>query len=670
MAASILLGSAAVGAGGRTLTATISGGTGTGYAITDKTGIAVFWSDAGTGRSFVFTVTSVSVSGTTLTVNLGSPVGTGEVIQLSILVTSNLTDSGANTVTGQSLLAVTNSSTVAVTLFRPVGAAASLDYNGSWGLQGVAPSQYINSGAGGLSFAIGGASGDCQLEFVADATDIVILGSPNLAVTAYLDDSPTLATLAVEPASLGGSGSLMPLSSSPMAAAPHAVRVNFQQFFFGIRLAGSTSTLKSVGSTKRLVAPATVGNPWIPNTTPVTTFGAYATPTSNGNFNVGQYQGATLDVNFTGTGLDVACTTNGFWAAQVDSGNPGLLDIPAAPVNGTNDYVHLVAGLTQSSHNAHVTFVANGGNQTISALRVVNGTVTTQAQAIGDSTMVVASTALLSVGDWCRIDQYAQKEVRRILSISGNTVTFTTPFAKTHAIAAQVVSYSAPAGSFATWSSADLSAKRVGGMGDSNTQGANEYGVNSVLDANGNQYSTYDARMGAPYLAALSLNYEFINLGIQGQTAANMAARSADIATYGHGGYDFLLVWAGTNEINSNTATPAAYQASIQSIVTTGLTSLRAGGKIILIPPGTPIGVTSANGLSLATCLTALQAVAAGNPTQVIAPTGIFNNITAPDMLGTLHFNTSGRQKIAVNLAPYLGGSAAQVIAASMFAAQ
>lgn len=659
MTANITLGSAAVAADGKTVTATISGGTGTGYAITDKTGLLVFYNyDVGFITQPAFPISSVSVAGSTLTINLALPVGAGESPKLNITTSANLADSGSNTAQGQSSLAVTNNSTVTVAVYKPYSDGDKMELNSFFAPQGSAGNQFYNSGLG-ISY------GDTPVEFVANCTDVGVLASSGLASSAIVDDAASASTLTADTSS----GYNVKPAATGLVAADHLFRVNPGQLFYGIRVSGGTRALKSVATTKACLrtATATPANPYIANTTPVASLGAWK-PSADAGGAYGDvltlsYVGYACEFQMSGTGFEVSTVANGQWSAEID-GVQGT-QLVTFSVTAT-DYVPVRAGLSTGTHTVRAVQVSCGvsGMQN-RAVRVLNGTISTNLRSIGDSTIDVATTANLAVGDWCRIDSLSQREVRRIQSISGTTVTFASSFAKTHAVGAQVTSYSAPAGAITPWTKKTRT-KLVLGVGDSNTQGWNEYGNTGTPDANGLYYVQYDPRQSAPFRGADGLSYDFINQGIQGNSTANLTSRTADLAAFARGGgYDAVLIWTGTNDINSTSITPGTYQSQVQTVVTAAKAQLKAGGRVLLIPPATP-GSTNGGGLNLATCQSALQAIAAADPASVTYAPDIFTALITGDY-NTLHFNEPGRVKIGAALQPYLLGTSTSVANSSAY---
>lgn len=669
MAASITLSAIAVAADGKTVTATIGGGNGT-YSISSVVGLMPHLNS--TGGSYVFYVTGASVSGTTLTMTLSTTIGSGETIQFDITTASTLTDTAANTPTGQTAVAVTNGSTVTVVTITPIANPEKFELNGTY----TVTTNRLHGG----SYAGAANVDNATVEFVADATEVSIISNGATATTARVDGATASSTLAIN-----GTGWVVKPISSGLAAGNHLFLVDYGDYFGGVRLVGGAAALRTVATTKATLIANAGAYPGFAASTPVTLRGAYTPASTSGWVSCGTfYVGLTIDCQFSGSGIELATVTNSgdLWAISVDGGQPGSMK-PAgdASVNALNQIMPLVSGLASGTHTVRAIHLGGGAQH--KAVRVINGTGLSVASSVGDTTLTVSSSTTLAVGDWIRIDQWAKREWRKITAISGTVVTLNAALAIAHAVGAAVTSYMAPAGTLTAWSPQSAPVKKVVGMGDSNTQGANEYGLGgpggvpplASPDANGNYYVAYDPRMGATFLAADALNYEFINLGIQGHTSTNMAARNADYSTYPHGSADAVTIWAGTNDINGTSITPATYQANIESMVTAATPYLKAGGVIVLMPPGTPTGgVVNAGGLSLATALSACQAVAANHPTTCIVPTDLYNTLVAADY-NSLHYMTSGRQKVATALTPYIngtvtpGGGTAPAVLTGMFAA-
>ena len=127
--ANITATSASIAADGKTLTATLSGGTGTGYSpASGVTGITV--SQLTNGQLVSLQQASTTISGTTLTIDLAAFIPSGATVTIAVDIASNITDSGSDTTQGQSSVAVTNNSTLTGTT---AGASNfSLHFWGLW----------------------------------------------------------------------------------------------------------------------------------------------------------------------------------------------------------------------------------------------------------------------------------------------------------------------------------------------------------------------------------------------------------------------------------------------------------------------------------------------------------------------------------------------------------
>lgn len=647
MAAVLTLGTVAVAAGGKTVTATISGGTGTGYAITDATGILVHLS---TLNQYPFPIASVSVAGTTLTINLSVPVGSTETVQLNITAGSNLTDSGANTPTGQTNVAITNNSTVTVTIFDP--SQAVFELNGTFLVTTTGNGSQIRNTGWFVS-----SDTEWPVEFITDATEVGVMCQGNQTATVRIDGATGNTTM---PADATQTWNIKPATTSPLAAGKHLFLVNFGDFFWGVRLSGGTRTMYAVPTAKRTILNNTGVAGYPTSSAEITNYGCFkANVVANGDVSAGQfYCGHTMDFQFTGTGVELATVrhNNSYYAALVDGGFEGaLIQGGDATIFNSNGYSPIVWGRTPGAHTIHLTQLALGSTTGNRALRIINGTKLAALSSIGDGTLSVSDTTYLAVNDWVRIDQYSKREWRQITNITGSgpyTLTLNANLAIAHAAGVQVTSYAAAAGTFTAWKLKDLSGKRWVVMGDSNSQGANDLGGLGTPDANGTYYVTYDPRTPGVYQVCQSLNYELVNLGIQGQTSTQMAARAADIGTYGRGPVDGVYIFAGTNDINGTANTPATFNTNVQTIITAAAAQLKPGGKIVLMPVGTPSGTTNGGGLSVATANAQLVLLAAANPTTCLYAPFMQDNVTAGDRNG-VHYHDTGQRKIGQGLLPH-----------------
>lgn len=645
MAANITLGSVAVDTTGKIVTATISGGTGTGFAITDDT--EMYARVTGGAEEFAFVGASVGVVGTTLTLTLRNPIGQGETAKLFIGTGSNLTDSGANTPQGQSTISVTNNSTVTVRTLTPVTDASSFEYNG-----GFAFSPFRTSGIWVVPSA-GGA--DWPVEFVTDATDICLLGYMGATTTVSVDaGAPATAPVG------RGFWVAKPVSASPLSAGKHLIQFDFGDYFHGARIAGGTRTTYTVPTTKRTLGPTASGYVGVPSTTQVAVSGVNVLD-ANGQANCGSFGGFTFEFEYTGSGVEV-CTvanTGNLWAVSNDGGQPGALVTPAdADTDGGFTQMGVMAeGLASGTHQIHAMMVAPNTGTFHRLVKVINGTKTTTSAAINDTSLSVVSVAQIAVDDWVKVGKYGQREFRQVTAITGSgpyTLTLNDGLDKAHDAGVAVTSFSAAAGTISAYQRKAFT-RRMACRGDSNTQGYNPLGVAGDPDALGNYYAFYDPRCFAGYLMGQPLGIDIINLGVQGEDSVAMAGNPA-FATYAGDGYDVVSIWGGTNDINSNTTTPSQYKANVQTLITAAVPDLAVGGKILLMPPGTPVGVTSGKGLDIETCLAKLQELAAENPNVSVVTDDILDDLDPAD-IAALHYEASGQAKISNRLAKWVAGS-------------
>jgi lysophospholipase L1-like esterase len=653
MAANLTLGSCAVAADGKTLTATISGGTGTGYAIVDATSLQPHIS--GLAQGFCLDIASVSVSVATLTINLTTPIGIGETWRLDLTTSATLSDSGGNTAQGQTNLAITNNSTVVVTNYTTTQLATLIEMN-----------SYVRDGNGRLDWSdtwssAGTPGGDWPLEFVTDATEICMFGLGSNSCKFRIDGATADSTARVGQ----GFWAAKPLQTSPLGAGKHLVLLGpggSGSYFYGLRLSGGTRSFFGIPTTKTTAIANTGSALNLSASSLLTLWGAYKTQSAtSGQISCGSFEGLEIDVKFTGTGLEVAAVVhaNNSWAASVDGAAEGAVIVGGeAATSNVNGYIPLATGKTAAvQHTMKATMVGIAAC-TPFGVRVLNGTVLSSAASIADGTISVADTTNIAVLDWIRIDKWSKREWRQVTAISGSgpyTLTLNAALGKAHSSGEQVTSYSAAAGSLATWTAKDLSARRILAIGDSNTEAYNDYGAAATPDANGTYYTLYDPRPSPIFTDGQLLSWEVINCGIQGRTSANMSGDTANFNAFARNAFDFVTVWAGTNDINGGGVSPATYQTNVQAIVTAVLPNLRAGGRVILLPPGTP-STTSGAGLNLATCAAALQAIADANPTQVVYAAHLLDSTNAGDISGGLHWHVSGQVKIAANLMPYFVG--------------
>lgn len=644
MAAVLTLGTVAVAANGKTVTATISGGTGSGRTITNATGILIKLS---AGVTPTFPIGTVGVVGSTLTVTLTQPIGSGETATLDISTGSNLTDSGANTATGQTGVAITNNSTTAVTFYTcdsgsfEMGLLGEVTTNGGWNVMRDT-TRYVENIA------------DYAVEWVSDGLEYGIICYGGAVTTARIDGGSQATVTSDVP----GFWNIKPITTSALAAGKHLVCCDFGDYFYGVRVTGGTRTMYAVPTTRRTILANTKAYVAIPQATPIVAAGAYkVAAVGEGRAQTQSYVGIEADFSINGTGIEImgVAHSGSSWAVEVDGGQPGLL-APAgdATINNLYAYQPLRYGLTVGTHTFHCTFVAAGTNTTFLGVRATRGTKLASLANSGSGTLSVSDTTYLAINDWVRIDSYSKREWRKITNITGAgpfTLTLNANTAIAHAVGAQVTSYSATAATMSTYQKVNRSNKKYLALGDSNIQGWNTWGANSTLDGNGNQFAFYDPRTTGCYQAATALASDLINLGVQGWTSANVLAASADyndVNDYSHGLVDGVILWIGVNDINGTSISPTTYQNQVESIVIAASNILKPEAKIYLLPPLAP-ATTNAGGLNKATALTALQNVAALYPFQVVCISTLAENI-APGDQNSLHFEPSGQQKIGYKM--------------------
>lgn len=627
MAASLTLSGAVLAADGKTLTATISGGTGTGYGVASTAGLVPRIT---AGNGWCFYLTGASVLGTTLTMLLATPIAAGEVAKIDIEGVPTVTDDGGNTLGLTTNIAVTNNSAVTVRTIT-VG-ADEFEVNGA-----TTASQISNVRWGGDRW-------DFYLETVVDATEIAMLCYSGQVDAAAIDS----AARSTPPSN--GFWSAKPLTLAPLAAGKHFVGVEPGQYFYGLRISGGARTVHCVPTAKQAMIPYTAADEAalinLPDSGDITNWGAWK-PRADGTWGQTNIRdGYTVEFGFVGSGVEMSTIAATWWAVSVDDGQPGDLvttqDAIAGPLNEFQ-LMPLCKGLPAGAHTIHALLTGTFFNTFAFGCKVINGTKITASSAIGDIALTVASAATLTVGDWVKIDDGTIRERRKVEGIAGNVVTVA-PLTNAHAAGATVTSYAAPAGSFNVHIRRDLSGGRDAGLGDSNTEGFNDYGAGGIPDADGNEYGFYDTRTTGLYKAALELGREYVNLGIQGTDTVNQAARINEVNEFTRGSVDRVFIWPGTNDINSGVVTPAGYKANVQTMITGAVPYLRPDGLVVLMPPGTPAGVTSATGLSIEVCKAKLLELAEEN-LSTICLEHMLDDLDAGD-LSSLHYHISGQDKI------------------------
>lgn len=213
MSASITIGSLSLAANGKTLTATLSGGTGTGYAPSSGVTGLVVTRTSGTSTKVKLALTVIS--STTLTLTLDTPLGTGETLTVDLSASSNLTDSGSNTATGQSGVSATNSSTKAAASFSSASLASGV------AISACIAGKFDNFSFGGHSYYNFGPN--CEL-------NLTVTGASDFAIC-MLDSSCSVTVDGGSPAtSTATNASAFELTSAFSGlsdSSPHTVRLLF-----------------------------------------------------------------------------------------------------------------------------------------------------------------------------------------------------------------------------------------------------------------------------------------------------------------------------------------------------------------------------------------------------------------------------------------------------------
>lgn len=656
MAANIVLTSVIVAADGKTITATISGGSGTGYTVNDKNGFSAQLGNNGPG----FPVKTATVSGTTLTVVLYTPFGTGEVVTLEVLTTL-LLDTLSNTTAvvsaspGQSC---TNNSTVVVKTLNHYDTEAIAGIE-AFTSESTSVSDFIRA------TCVDQPPWDYSIEFVVNATDVSFYGYVAEDTQASID---------------GGSNFIVPKNSfwtyKPLLSAgstgDHLIRqevASGPSYNGKYRISGGTRAIKSVASFK-----CSAGVPsdatsiarsslrYLTNQEYVHSEGTVVSPALEGVIDHTGIGGQVFETILDGTILELIGVMYAEIATYINpsSGAPAgrLKNASLANTNGPQE---VVGGLNPDGGPFKLRIITIGWSQNSGtrAWRALRGTHLTAATTVGATQFSVSDTRYLAIGDWIRIDQpsVSRRECRQINNIVGNLITLNSALSIAHPTNMSVVSYSAPRASLTSWTW-KTKHKRMFCLGDSNTQGANDYASAGIdlIGPTGDYYGWYDMRTTGLWRACQALGIEAANVAVQGETSGNGLTRKDQITTHGRSSVDFVWVWYGTNDINSNVYTPTEYQANIQSIVTTVLPYLRPGGKIILVPPYAFVGQVSAKGLSRATVTTALQTIAGANPTKIEVWDRLFDNLNSTADTVGVHYHQAGQDKLRQNIMAKLSG--------------
>lgn len=370
--------------------------------------------------------------------------------------------------------------------------------------------------------------------------------------------------------------------------------------------------------------------------------------------------GPEFDFQFTGTWASARIVTSvisSFWTALDGASDAAMTQMVAGFIspytfNNTNDYVPLMPPKAAGLHTVRAVW-SGGGNQVVKAIKVYNGTRLATASLAGATTLTVesASSPPIVANDWLQIDSNpAVYEVAQVASVAGNVVTLVSALANAHPQFASVDDYASPIATASAWVPSTLSGK-LAVMGDSVTQGANPLNVAP--------YTSYDFRVPYHYLAARQIGMQDANLGIQGQTVVQMAARSGDFAGYAPGA-THCAIFGGINDLNSGNTLAATFQTNYQSLVNAAKAAY-PGRPIYCVKLFSPLSRVSTpnptSGLTVAGMNAIIQTVAQASNVLCIDISGglnlsLYNASSNPagDMCDDLHPTIAGQQKMANNL--------------------
>jgi hypothetical protein len=141
--ASLTISAASINAAGATLTLTISGVSG---SLSPSTGITGITLHADAATQYYFATTTITTSGSTVTVPISGFVLSGTSPTVDLSASSNLTDTGGDTPTGQTGVAITDNSTQTASQF-PASDLFAIGFPETTTFGGLA-STYVTSGNG------------------------------------------------------------------------------------------------------------------------------------------------------------------------------------------------------------------------------------------------------------------------------------------------------------------------------------------------------------------------------------------------------------------------------------------------------------------------------------------------------------------------------------------
>lgn len=602
MAASITVGSLSLAANGLTLTGTLAGGTGTGYAITNANGLLPHLS-SGTGGTYIIPTATPSIVGTTITITLPSPFLSGQTVQLSVNVLNTITDSGGNTGTTSPNMAVTNNSTVVGSVVNYQSSIASIIVNGAARLD----SNGINSGYTSNRSAAGG--GAYTVEYVVEVTsgtiDLHLECQRAAALTiGYSVDGAANSTLG---ASSLGAYEVKTLATG-LGVGRHIVRHDVISNYFckGVWFTGSTSaSIISTACPVTAFVDSVTGYTVQTGTSPAKRWGTQKNTQFVGTFyyvnNIGTgsaiHPGFQFNVGVNATGLDVVCQSAS--ATRVLGADYASFAVAIDPATAnTSSYTHtsyatnstvgnsqqvlpIAVGMSSGAHAVEAIDVSTG---LIYCLRAYNGSKLTSAASAGAGTIAVADITHIADGDWLCLGHAQNDEVVKVSSHSGSgpyTLTLASNLALAHASGEAVRAYT-PA-TAPTFSDGTLPTfiGRIVSIGDSICKALSitTAGTSPASDHNANWM---DPRASHSYMAAKYLGYEWVDAAVESWTSATLVTNN------GANNFDLRKpatiyeIEAGTNDFINQNVTTATYQSNLEALIGQCKTAAPSGATIVV----------------------------------------------------------------------------------------
>lgn len=683
MAAVIAVGTLVLAADGVTLTGTLLGGTGAGYAITNANGLQPHVS-AGGGGQFIIPTAVPTVVGTTLTIVLPTPFVSGVTVQLNVTAANTIVDGGANTGAVATNTAVTNNATQTAATTNIPANLSSFNFLGALSLAGGGVTTFSPAVA---QSPVAAANFGYPIEFVVNVTvngvniDVeAFLGSTGAGIMVWSVDGAAAQTYQ------GSNTSFEWVRlATGLNVGKHLIRCGAPQnnYTKSFRFTGAgSSSIVGNGMPNAIFrdnqANLTVAN----GVSPVARWGST------------KYSGASLQINCNHTGFQfraagnfqglgmVAYTGLGGGVSSyyaVDTTTPAGLNSytswslpdPGATLRGLLVGYPLVAGLSPAAHTVEL---LDNGISLYDTVFAFNGSALTSAASIGDPSIAVADITNIQDGDWLILDSLQNEEPVQVASHAGAgpyALTLASTLAKAHASGVAARAVAPPNAPTLTAAGAPAFLGRLMFMGDSLTAAASLTTAN-VTPAPG--YFNYDIRASYAAMAARAAGYDVIDAATQGWTAGQVASDNAP-GTYNLGqsitSYATLI---GTNDYGSGNTLGATFQANITSIINNIKTRSPGGAQILFIrifsqtpgttPNGRGLTITDYNNLIQAAITAAAQsgfvfqfvslATLAGLNLAGTNSPDIPDN-THPSITAGLLAGTGGQNKLANALLPFFG---------------